>query len=153
MKQSQKTTLTLSEIYALDAELNGLSNTQTGEVLLKGLLNQPLNIKTKYWLTRLKDTVSSEKKAIDGLRNDLIKKYGNEEKDGNYSIPAFLDKENTERNPAYDEFNQELQELLTTTKEFEHSVFGIEMFESLETEENYSVFFKLISLEETTATA
>lgn len=148
MKNSQKTTLTLSEIYALDAELNGLSNTQTGDVLIKGLLNQPLNIKTKYWLTRLKDTVSAEKKAIDGLRDELIKKHGQEEEGGNYSIPAFLDKEGKKRNPAFDDFNKELEELLTTTKELEHSVFSIEMFESLETEETYGVFFKLISVEE-----
>lgn len=153
MKNSQKTTLTLSEIYALDAELNGLSNSQTGEVLLKGLLNQPLNIKTKYWLTRLKETVSSEKKSIDGLRNDLIKKHGKEEKDGNYSIPVFLDEASTERNPAYDAFNKELEELFSTNKEIEHALFTIEMFETLETEENYSVFFKLISVEEATENA
>jgi hypothetical protein len=153
MKNSQKTTLTLSEIYALDAELNGLSNTQTGEILLKGLLNQPLNIKTKYWLTRLKDVVASEKQSIDTLRNELIKKHGEEAKDGNFTIPVFLDEEKQERNPGFEAFNKELEELLTTSKEIEHAIFSIEMFESLETEENYSVFFKLISLEEAIAEA
>lgn len=145
MKHTQKTKLTLGELYGLDAELNGLSNTQSGEVLIKGLLNQPLPIKTKYWLTRLKDIVASEKKTVDDLRNELIKKYGTEEEGGNYSIPAFLDKEGKERNPSFDEFNKELEELLKTEKELEHAVFTIDMFESLETEENYGIFFKLIS--------
>lgn len=153
MKNSQKTTLTLSEIYALEAELNGLSNTQTGEVLIKGLLNQPLSIKTKYWLTRLRDTVSSEKKSIDDLRNELIKKYGEEDKEGNFSIPMFLDKDSKERNPKFEEFNKELEELLNTEKELEHAIFGIELFDSLETEENYGVFFKLISVEDAAVTA
>ena len=46
----QNTTLQLGQILQLEAEVNGVANTQTGEVVSKGLLKEVLKFKTKYWL-------------------------------------------------------------------------------------------------------
>ena len=71
--------LTLQEIYKLDSELNGFVNPSTGETLSFGLLNEKLNLPTKYWLTDLAKAVSLEKEAIEKLKTDLIKIYGEED--------------------------------------------------------------------------
>lgn len=159
MATFKKINLKLSEVMELEAELFGLRNQQTGEVIATGLLNQKLPIKTKYWLSRLGNTIQSEKKTIDGLRDDLVKKYGTESEDKqSYFIPMSIESKKKDAdgkpvmipNPALAEFNTEYKKLLDVEKEIEHTDFKIEEFLSLETNENYAVFFKLISIEEET---
>jgi hypothetical protein len=77
----EKATLKIVQFYNLEAELNGTQNPQTGEKLTKGLLSEKLQLKTKYWLSDLAKKVKEQTDACNELRNDLIKKYG-EEKDG-----------------------------------------------------------------------
>jgi len=43
----EKITLKLQEFYQLEAELNGVTNQQTGEVLAKGLLSEKIKLTTK----------------------------------------------------------------------------------------------------------
>ena len=40
----EKVTLKLHEFYALEAELNGVTNQQTGEQLSKGLLSEKIKL-------------------------------------------------------------------------------------------------------------
>lgn len=141
----QTTKLTLSEIYGLEAELYGLSNPKTGEVLSKGLLSQNLTLKNRYWLSRLGDTIQTEKKAIDTLRDSLIKELGTEDEEGNFSLQPMI---NEESNPNFIKFQEELSSLLKEEKEISHSVFSLEQFENLETTEHYPVFIKLLSVDE-----
>ena len=56
----EKITLKLSEFYQLEAELNGLSNQSTGEVISKGLLSEKIKLTTKYWLHDLNKKVAAE---------------------------------------------------------------------------------------------
>jgi len=49
----EKISLKLFEFYNLDAELNGLTNQQTGEKIASGLIQEKLSLVTKYWLTEL----------------------------------------------------------------------------------------------------
>ena len=126
------TKLNLGEIYILSQELVGNEN-------FKGLLSQPLSLKTKYWLQRLSDKVNSEVKTIDEMRNNLIKELG-EEKDGQISIPAG--------SPNIEKFSVQFGELMSEEKEISHAEFKIEQFENLETAEHYAVFLKLITFEE-----
>ena len=49
----EKVSLKLFEFYNLEAELSGLTNQQTGQVISKGLLNEKIKLTTKYWLTDL----------------------------------------------------------------------------------------------------
>jgi len=167
----EKITLKLFDILNLEADINGLVNQQNGEPLRKGLLSFPLPMTTKYWLTKLAKTVGEEKKIIDGLRDELVKKYG-EEKDGQIIVPRVipdLDKKgnpvkvmikNAEGNdievdkmilnPVFLEFDKEYSEVLNQEKELEYRPFSLEDFKTkdnpngLESEETYDTFFKLI---------
>lgn len=161
----EKITLKLYEFYNLDAELNGLRNQQTGEVIAAGLLQEKLPLVTKYWLTELAKKVAAEKATVEELKNDLIKKYGEEDDKGGVSIPMVIDeldadgkpvldkdqdgKEVTRKklNPAYQEFEREFNELLQTEKELEHKPLKLAEFEKVETSENYVTFFKLVKPE------
>lgn len=141
----QTTKLTLNEIYGLESELFGLTNPQSGEVLAKGLLSQSLTLKNRYWLTRLGESIQSEKKAVDTLRDSLIKELGTEDENGNFSLQPMIDEK---PNPNFTKFQEELSSLLNEEKEISHSVFSLDQFENLETTEHYPVFFKLLSVED-----
>jgi hypothetical protein len=163
----EKISLKLFEFYNLDAELNGLTNQQTGEKIASGLIQEKLSLVTKYWLTELGKKVAAEKAAVEELKNDLIKKYGKEDDKGGISIPMVIDELDEEGNPKKDldkdgnwftkkvinpefqSFETEFNNLLQTEKELEYKAFTLEDFEKVETSENYGTFFKLIKVEET----
>ena len=163
----EKISLKLFEFYNLDAELNGLTNQQTGEKIASGLIQEKLSLVTKYWLTELGKKVAAEKAAVEELKNDLIKKYGKEDDKGGISIPMVIDELDEEGqpkkdldkdgnwftkkviNPEFQSFETEFNNLLQTEKELEYKAFTLEDFEKVETSENYGTFFKLIKIEET----
>jgi hypothetical protein len=163
----EKISLKLFEFYNLDAELNGLTNQQTGEKIASGLIQEKLSLVTKYWLTELGKKVAAEKAAVEELKNDLIKKYGKEDDKGGISIPMVIEELDSEGqpmkdvdkdgnwftkkviNPDFQLFEKEFNDLLQTEKELEYKAFTLEDFEKVETSENYGTFFKLIKVEET----
>ena len=162
----EKISLKLFEFYNLDAELNGLTNQQTGEKIASGLIQEKLSLVTKYWLTDLGKKVAAEKAAVEELKNDLIKKYGKEDDKGGISIPMVIEELDSEGqpmkdvdkdgnwftkkviNPDYQSFEKEFNDLLQTEKELDYKAFTLEDFEKVETSENYGTFFKLIKIEE-----
>ena len=147
--------LKLHEYYSLDSEINGLKNPQTGEVISEGLLAEKLGLVTKYWLTDLAKKVADEKKAIETIKTELIKKHGTEDKDRNISIPMWVDEEKDEDgntisakpNPTFIKFQEEFNALLQEEKELEYHEFKLDDFKSVETSENYVVFYKLIQVD------
>lgn len=146
----EKISLKLHEILTLEAELNGAKNQQTGEVTLKGLSNQKLGIVTKYHINELSKKVQTEKESVDKLREELIKKLGTEE-DGQIFIKMYDEVKDEEGNVVsrsltqnFIEFNTEYDKLLNEEKELEYRPFELSELASVETEENYDVFFKLI---------
>ena len=163
----EKISLKLFEFYNLDAELNGLTNQQTGEKIASGLIQEKLSLVTKYWLTELGKKVAAEKAAVEELKNDLIKKYGKEDEKGGISIPMVIDELDSDGqpikdldkdgnwftkkviNPEFQSFELEFNNLLQTEKELEYKAFTLDDFEKVETSENYGTFFKLIKVEET----
>lgn len=163
----EKITLKLYEFYNLEAELNGLTNQQTGEKITSGLLQEKLPLVTKYWLTDLGKKVTAEKAAVEELKNDLIKKYGKDDGNGGISIPMVIDKVDAEGtvvytepdaegktspkkilNPDYQHFEKEFNELLQTEKELEYKAINLIDFANVETSENYGTFFKLVKVED-----
>ena len=162
----EKISLKLFEFYNLDAELNGLTNQQTGEKIASGLIQEKLSLVTKYWLTELGKKVAAEKASVEELKNDLIKKYGKEDDKGGVSIPMVIDELDSDGqpikdidkdgkwftkktiNPDYQSFEKEFNDLLQTEKDLEYKAFTLEDFEKVETSENYGTFFKLIKIEE-----
>jgi N-methylhydantoinase B/oxoprolinase/acetone carboxylase alpha subunit len=153
----EKVTLKLHEFYALEAELNGVTNRQTGEVLAKGLLNEKIKLTTKYWLHDLTKKVAAEKESVEKLKEELIKKYGTTDAEGNVSIPMYINevideetKEIVSRdiNPDFVKFQNDFNGLLEEDRELEYKGFKLEEFDNVETDGNYSTFFKLIKVDE-----
>jgi len=153
----EKVTLKLHEFYTLEAELNGVSNRQTGEILAKGLLNEKIKLTTKYWLHDLTKKVAAEKESVEKLKEELIKKYGTTDKDGNVSIPMYInemiDEETKEIisrdvNPDFVKFQNDFNGLLEEDRELEYKGFKLEEFDNVETDGNYNTFFKLVKVGE-----
>ena len=140
----EKITLKLYEFYNLEAELNGVTNQQNGEVTSKGLLAEKIKMTTKYWLNDLVKKVVTEKEACEALKQELIKKHGEADEQGNVSIPMYVnvvtDEEgqtvSREINPKFVEFQSEF------------NGFTLEEFENVESEGKYDTFFKLIKVGE-----
>ena len=152
----EKVTLKLFEFYNLEAELNGVINQQTGETLSKGLLNEKIKLTTKYWLTDLVKKVSEEKQSIEKLKEELIKKHGEADENGNVSIPMYSKIERdedgkitaAEPNPKYIEFQNDFNKLLQEERDLEYKALSLNDFESVESDGNYTTFFKLIKVDE-----
>ena len=140
----EKITLSLNDTLALEAELNGVTDQKTQEVLFKGLLSEKMSLKTKYWLTKLAEKLSSEKKTIDTLREELIKKHGTEGEDGMISIVAFEDQDRTKATEAYIKFVTEMKTLLAEEKEFDYNPISIEELGDISAEGRFNLIFKLI---------
>ena len=92
----EKISLKLSEFYQLEAELNGVVNQQTGEKLSNGLVNEKVKLTTKYWLTDLAKKVTAEKTAVEAVKDELIKKHGEADEQGNISIPVYINEQKDE---------------------------------------------------------
>ena len=152
----EKISLKLSEFYQLDAELNGVVNQQTGEKLSNGLLSEKVKLTTKYWLSDLAKKVAVEKEAVEKVKNELIRKHGEADAQGNISIPFYANEQvdeegnviSREVNPKFVEFQNEFNLLLEEERELEHKGFKLEELESVESDDNYPVFFKLIKVDE-----
>jgi len=152
----EKINLKLSEFYQLEAELNGVVNQSTGEKLSNGLLNEKVKLTTKYWLSDLVKKVAAEKEAVEKVKNELIQKHGEADASGNISIPFYANEQVNEEgnvisrevNPKFVEFQNEFNALLNEERELEHKGFKLEELESVESDDNYPVFFKLIKVDE-----
>lgn len=149
----QKVTLKIYEILALDVELNGYTDPQTGKLLAEGLLSKELKLTSKYWISDLSDKVLKEKEKISKIREELIKRYGTADDRGGVSIPMYinqvLDEEgktlSAEINPVYDNFQKEYQSLLEETVELEYKELKLSDIEGIVLKDTPKVFFKLIA--------
>lgn len=168
----EKITLKLYDFLNLEADINGVIDQRTGQRVRKGLLQYPLPMGVKYWITKLSKTVGEEKTIIDGLKDELVKKYGTE-KDGSIVVATSIDDldkkgnpikikvKNQEGeeveinrqviNPQYLAFEKDYSEILQQEKELEYRPILLSELAThdhpngLETEETYETFFKLVS--------
>jgi hypothetical protein len=83
----------------MNATLNEL---QRGFISLSKLANQDLPLKTGYWLGRIAKAAEAEMKTLEDARIKLVKRLGNEDAEGNYTIPA----------DSMEAFSKEINELL-----------------------------------------
>lgn len=142
-----KKKLSLGEIINLEAEINGLTNQQTGEVILKGLLAENISLVIKYRLTKLVESLASDKKTLDDMRNELVKKYGESDGKGNISVETHLDKAKTQLNPKFEEFAKEYNTLLAEQKEIDFPTITLEDIKDVKSEGFYGMFLRLITEE------
>ena len=143
----KKKKLALGEILTLESEIIGIVNQQTEEVRLKGLLSENINLVIKYRLTKLSELLSADKKTVDNMRNDLIKKYGEDDGNGNIYVKTHLDTDKTQVNPKYVEFANEYNTLLAEIKEIEFPTITLEDIKDIKGEGFYGMFLKLITEE------
>jgi hypothetical protein len=142
-----KIKLKLGEIIALEAEINGIVNQQTGEVALKGLLSENINLVIKYRLTKLAEVLAADKKTVEDMRNDLIKKYGEEDGKGNMFVNPFSDEAKTIQNPKFGLFANEYNTLLGEEKEIEFPSITLDDLKDVKGEGFYGVFLKHITVD------
>ena len=142
-----KKKLSLGAIIALEAEINGLTNQQTGEIILKGLLAENINLVIKYRLTTLAESLAADKKTVDDMRNELVKKYGEEDGKGGISVETHLDKAKTQINPKFEAFANEYNALLAEEKEIDFPTITLEDIKDVKGEAFYGVFLSLITKE------
>lgn len=148
----KKISFKLFELLNLEAELAGATNNQTGEKIIEGLLNQKISVITKYHLNILLSNLTAEKKTIDALRDELIKKYGTEDENGNIGISMVIETGEVndkgepvkDLNPAYIEFNDEYGGLLNQEKEIQVPTLKLSELEKIETKDNYVLIFKYL---------
>ncbi len=149
----EKIKLKLSEVYGLNAELKGLSNQQTGEIIQKGILDENLSIKTKYSLSKVSTQLVKEIESVEKLREEMIKKYGDDDKDGNYFIPQRINEvidEETKQvvsfdiNPKFIQFQTEFESLLQEEVEIDYAPITLDQID-IKSEIYPSILFKLVS--------
>ena len=149
----EKVKLKLYELLALDVELNGFTDQQTGKLLVEGILSKELKLIVKYWLSDLSDKVLKEKEKVTRLREDLIKKHGTADETGSISIPMYLNQVFDESNklvsaninPVYDAFQKDYQALLEESIDIEYKSINLSDVEDIKTKDVPKVFFKLMA--------
>ena len=145
-----KTSLTIDQILQLDAEINGFTNPQSNEVIYEPFSKQPLSILLKYELKEFSERLKSEREKVDGLRNELIEKYGEKTEDGGIQITPTIEekkgkKTETVKNPKYVEFITEYNKLLQKEIELEHpEITKDDLRDAGKTKDQYDILFRLV---------
>lgn len=148
----EKIKLSLKDALQLESELNGLVNQQTGEIIYEGFLKQNLSIIKKYELKETVDFLQNERKKVNELKDELIKKHGEDDGKGGLMVKTFDevldDKGNVigrKYNEKYLAFDKEYAELLKNEIEFEMTeVTKEDLVRAGETQDDYIILFKLV---------
>jgi hypothetical protein len=149
----EKAKLKLYEILALDVELNGFTDQQTGKLIVEGILSKELKLSLKYWLSDLSDKVLKEKESVGKLREALIKKHGTPDDKGGISIQMYINQVfneagemvSADNNPIYEAFQKEYQALLEEDVDIEYKSINLSEVQDIKTKDIPKVFFKLMS--------
>ena len=147
-----KITLKLGDVLQLESEINGYTEPQTGEQVYEGFSKQNLSIILKYELSDFSTNLKSERTKVETLRDELIKKYGEEDGKGGILVRMYNEVKDEEGNvtgkvinPQYVEFDNEYGVLLNQEIEIEHPEITIEdLKDAGKTKDKYQVLFKLI---------
>ena len=151
----EKSKFKLGDVLQLESEINGFVNQETGEKIYEGFLKQNLSIILKYELTELSEVLSKERRKVDGLRDDLIKKHGEQDEKGGILVKMFNEVKDDEGNvisrvinPKYVEFDKEYGELLNTEIDLEYpEITKEDLKEAGKSKDKYQVLFRLIKKE------
>ncbi len=151
----EKSKFKLGDVLQLESEINGFVAPETGERIYEGFLNQNLSIILKYELTELSEVLSKERKKVESLRDDLIKKHGEEDERGGIMVKMYLEQKDDDGNviskvinPKYVDFDKEYGELLNTEIEIEYpEITKEDLKEAGKSKDKYRVLFRLIKKE------
>lgn len=146
----EKITLKLHEVYELNLELKGNINQQTGEVIRKGILDEKISISVKYWLDKLSSKLKKEIDVVEKLKEEIIKKLGILDEQGNYSIPLRINEKFDDKgeslsydvNPSFLEYQSEFEKLINQEVDIEFYPINIEDI-NVQSEVYPRILFKL----------
>jgi hypothetical protein len=147
-----KITLKLGDVLQLESEINGYVDPQSGEQIYEGFSKQNLSIILKYELSDFSTTLKSERSKVEALRDDLIKKHGEEDANGGIMVKMRNEVKDEEGNvtgtvinPKYLEFDKEYGTLLNQEIEIEYpEITKEDLKDAGKTKDKYQVLFKLI---------
>jgi hypothetical protein len=147
-----KITLKLGDVLQLESEINGYVDPQSGEQIYEGFSKQNLSIILKYELSDFSTTLKSERSKVEALRDDLIKKHGEEDANGGIMVKMRNEVKDEEGNvtgtvinPKYLEFDKEYGTLLNQEIEIEYpEITKEDLKDAGKTKDKYLVLFKLI---------
>ena len=147
-----KITLKLGDVLQLESEINGYIDPQSGEQIYEGFSKQNLSIILKYELSDFSTTLKSERSKVEALRDDLIKKHGEEDANGGIMVKMRNEVKDEEGNvtgtvinPKYLEFDKEYGTLLNQEIEIEYpEITKEDLKDAGKTKDKYLVLFKLI---------
>jgi hypothetical protein len=150
-----KITLKLGDVLQLESEINGYIEPQTGEQVFEGFSKQNLSIILKYELSDFSTELKGERTKVETLRDELIKKYGEEDGNGGVLVKMYNEVKDDEGNvtgkvvnPQYIEFDNEYGVLLNQEIEIEYpEITKEDLKDAGKTKDKYQVLFKLIKKE------
>lgn len=150
----EKVKLKLGDLLQLESEINGLviPEKETQRVIYEGFTKQNLSIILKYELKELGEFLKTERKKIEELRDELIKKYGEDDNNGGIFVKMWIEETDEEGNvtskyinPKYVEFDNEYGTLLDQEKEIETpEITKEDLKRAGDTKDDYKVLFTLI---------
>jgi len=151
----EKITLKLGDVLQLESEINGYIEPQTGEQVFEGFSKQNLSIILKYELSDFSTELKGERTKVEVLRDELIKKYGEEDGNGGILVKMYNEVKDDEGNvtgkvvnPQYIEFDNEYGVLLNQEIEIEYpEITKEDLKDAGKTKDKYQVLFKLIKKE------
>jgi hypothetical protein len=151
----EKITLKLGDVLQLESEINGYTEPQTGEQIFEGFSKQNLSIILKYELSDFSTELKAERSKVETLRDELIKKYGEEDGNGGILVKMYNEVKDDEGNvtgkvinPQYIEFDNEYGVLLNQEIEIEYpEITKEDLKDAGKTKDKYQVLFKLIKKE------
>lgn len=134
--------LNLKQVRNLWHELYGYAVTNEGkkEVISHGLLHQKMSMKVKLYVNRLGKVVNDEVETLDKSSQELFDKYSKGEKKQITGDDVKL-------------FQDEMEELMSAKKNIDVKTLWstdltINDLASIETEENYPIFYRLVDNKE-----
>lgn len=127
----------MQQVLDLQVEIAGVT---TENFKVVGLLNEKLNMKTKYWLQKLLKKVTAEKEAYVEAEKSLFNSLGAVEENGALIIKATL--EDGSPNPAIKELDEQRKKLLAEEVDLGEFKFDINDFD-YESESNYYTFLSV----------
>ena len=148
----EKITLKLGDILQLESEINGYVDPETRTTIYEGFSRQNLSILLKYELSDLSTVLKAEKTKVDALRDELVKKYGEDDGKGGIIVKMHNEVKDDEGNvvgqvinPQYIKFDEEYGVLLSQDKEIEYpEITKEDLKEAGKSKDKYLALFKLV---------
>lgn len=127
----------LAQVFDLELEIAG---GKINELSIKGLINEPVNFKVRYFLQKLLKKIVEDKKYYIETEKKLFTDLGAIESEGNLVIPESL--EDGSVNPAIETIKKEKSELNSVEIEVNDIQFDLEDFD-FNSDSIYPVFMSV----------